>query len=228
MEKPSKLKSKFLRFLLHAASAVTFKSPPALSPRKATAVRGSSGPIISIILKEVRRRPKNGSFDAREPTSPKVSCMGQVRNTKKAGKPKLALPPLQSTMQVSFPTEAKEQQKQGIIEIFKVPKQGGKVNGFCDKPTIPERLPCLGQMKQFSSARGALANFDWRAHAVVVVPDCQDGCLYEEKDGMGGEEEKVIIPFSAPLVMSGGVAVEPKKEVNLWKRRTTSPMLLQL
>ncbi|KAK9948318.1 hypothetical protein M0R45_003899 [Rubus argutus] len=91
MEKPSKLRIKILRFLSQAAApAVTYKSPPP-SPRN---------PIVLIIPKETRRKPRHGSstFAAKEPTSPNVSCMGQVKGKKKKKKkskpnPKLVCPP---------------------------------------------------------------------------------------------------------------------------------------
>ena len=186
MEKPSKLRSKLLRFLIpHAASAVTFQSPP-LSPGKAVATpRGSSSPSISIIPPEVRRKPKTASFDAREPTSPKVSCMGHVKNTKKIKrKPKrvsvsLPPPPPQATVGVSCPKEVEEKKAQETVKIgFKGPKQGGMADVFfyLEEQTVQEQAPSLGQIKRFSSARaGALSNFDWRTSDVVVVPNCQHG-----------------------------------------------------
>jgi hypothetical protein len=188
MEKPSKLRSKLLRFLIpHAASAVTFQSPP-LSPGEAVAApRGSSSPSISIIPPEVRRKKKTASFDAREPTSPKVSCMGHVKSTKKIErKPKrvsVSLPPKpQATLRVSFPKEGEEKKAKEIVKIgFKGPKQGHGMPDvfFCHekkKQTVPEPVPSLGQIKQFSSARaGALSDFDWRTSGAVTVPDCQHG-----------------------------------------------------
>lgn len=176
MEKASKLRSKLLRFLIrHAASAVTFQSPP-LSPGKAVVARGSSTPSISIIPPEIRRKPKTASFDAREPTSPKVSCIGHVKSTKKIKRkpqPKRVSvslpPPPQATVRVSCPKEVEENKAAPpeIVKIgFKGPKQGEMpAVFFChEKQTVllPERVPSLGQIKQFSSARGALSNFDWR------------------------------------------------------------------
>lgn len=190
MEKPSKLRSKLLRFLIpHAASAVTFQSPP-LSPGEAVAApRGSSSPSISIIPTEVRRKKKTASFDTREPTSPKVSCMGHVKSTKKIKiKPKrvsVSLPPPkpQATLRVSCPKEVEEKKAKEIVKIngFKGPKQGhGMPDVFFHhekkKQTVPEPVPSLGQIKRFSSARaGALSDFDWRTSGAVAVPDCQHG-----------------------------------------------------
>lgn len=175
-----------MRFLIpHAASAVTFQSPP-LSPGKAVATpRGSSSTSISIIPPEVRRKPKTASFDSREPTSPKVSCMGHVKNTKKIKrKPKRVSvslpPPPQATVRVSCPKEVEEKKAQEIVKIgFKGPKQGGRMADvffYHEKQTVPDQAPSLGKIKRFSSARaGALSNFDWRTSDAVVVPDSQHG-----------------------------------------------------
>ena len=128
---------------------------------------------------EVRRKPKNASFDLREPTSPKVSCMGQVRfsNKKKRTKPikrVISLPTQLATVQVSCPKDEVKMKKPP--EIIKGPKEGGKVDVFNDDTVVSKQaVPSLGKIKRFSSARGALSNFDWRIHDAVVVPDCQDG-----------------------------------------------------
>nr|POF11884.1 uncharacterized protein CFP56_44958 [Quercus suber] len=140
---------------------------------------------------EVRRKPKNASFDSREPTSPKVSCMGQVRfsNKKKRTKPikpVISLPG--NTVQVSCPKDEVKMKKPPEINIIKGPKEGGKSDVFYDDTMVSNQaVPSLGKIKRFSSARGALSNFDWRIHDAVVVPDCQDGRLNVEKDSKGNK-----------------------------------------
>ena len=48
-------------------------------------------------------------------------------------------------------------------EIIKGPKEGGKVDVFNDDTVVSKQaVPSLGKIKRFSSARGALSNFDWR------------------------------------------------------------------
>ncbi|KAF5740902.1 hypothetical protein HS088_TW11G00982 [Tripterygium wilfordii] len=76
-----------------------------------------------------------------------------------------------------------------------------------------DRASSLSQMKQFASGRNhsSIANFDWTAK---IVPD-----EYSDEE----EEEEVIIPFSAPITVVRGVALQPRKEINLWKRRTMNP-----
>ncbi|KAG1359461.1 hypothetical protein COCNU_08G009070 [Cocos nucifera] len=78
----------------------------------------------------------------------------------------------------------------------------------------------LGQMKRFTSGRETLRNFDWRKaerRQEAATGDREESYSDEESD----DEEDY---HSAPILMGGGVvAVEPKKEVNLWKRRTLAP-----
>lgn len=190
MEKPSKLRIQVISCLPKAASPVTFQLSPPASPAKATARKGFTSPTISIIPKEMRRKPKTESFAAQEPTSPKVSCMGQVKNKKtEKNIPKTKPVALQESPPIFFPTEMK---KKPFAEknSFKGPKQSVKV---------PLRVPSLGQMKQFSSSRGTLNNFDWTV------------CKEEVKE----QEEDIFV--------DGEVAIEPRKEVNLWKRRNKAP-----
>jgi hypothetical protein len=45
----------------------------------------------------------------------------------------------------------------------------------------------------------------------------------EERGESDEEEEEFMIPFSAPMMIGGGVPLQPRKEINLWKRRTMAP-----
>ena len=191
MEKQGKPKNKILKFLPRAASAVaaSFQNPTfspgrdrrsEVNTNRHKANRGFSGPIISIIPDEARRKSsKNGGFETQEPTSPKVSCMGQVRfsNKKRRTKPikrVISLPTQLATVQVSCPKDEVKIKKPP--EITKGPKEGRKSDIFYDDTMVTKKaVPSLGKIKRFSSARGALSNFDWRIHDAVVVPDCQDG-----------------------------------------------------
>jgi hypothetical protein len=67
-------------------------------------------------------------------------------------------------------------------------------------------------MKRFTSGRAAFQDFDWcEAEAKVHVDE--------------EEEDEGFVAHSAPLVLGGGVvAAEPKKEVNLWRRRPIAPL----
>ncbi|TXG59865.1 hypothetical protein EZV62_014438 [Acer yangbiense] len=99
MEKPTKIKAMILAFLPKAATPFTFQLSPPWSPRgiSASARKGFPGPVIRIIPDEVRGQPKTDSFIAREPTSPKISCIGGVKNKKRKNiisKSKIVLPPV--------------------------------------------------------------------------------------------------------------------------------------
>ncbi|XP_022774022.1 uncharacterized protein At1g76070-like [Durio zibethinus] len=208
MEKPLKQRNKILAFLPKAASAVTFQVSPPISP----AGKGSPGPIVSLIPKEAPRKSKTGSFDAWEPASPKVSCMGQIKRKKeKKETVRLSKPKLASQ---AFTDEVKR--KPLVFVMHKVLK-GTKRDHKSDvsKAKVAERVPSLGQMKQFSSARGTLSDFDWRAYDAAGGTGPVSNPLYEE-NGVKSEKEEEIV------VNGVGIAEETRKE-NLWKRRTTAP-----
>ncbi|KAJ0039669.1 hypothetical protein Pint_28584 [Pistacia integerrima] len=191
MKKPSNFRSKILSCLPKAASPVTFQLSPPSSP---VARKGFTAPTISMIPKEMRRKPKTESFVAQEPTSPKVSCMGQVKNKKKKNMSKTQ-PVVVSQESPRIPSPK---------EMKKKPFANRKsFNGTKQSDKVVERVPSLGQMKQFSSSRGMLNNFDWTA------------CEKEKEEAIVERGEEV--------------SIEPRKEVNLWKRRNkASPIHLQV
>lgn len=224
MDKKSKPKSKIMKLLPRAASAVavTFHNPP-ISPsreNRPVAGRGFSGPMkISIIPQEARSKSKNSGFETPEPTSPKVSCIGQIKHKKK----------LKELVKSSAArVEVSEQKKRHPPSAIKRILTGGKVLGRAKskvaaapagnrrgggKPPLPERAPGLNQMKRFSSGRGALANFDWTAQ--IAPADVEE----EEPEGGGGRS-----PVAAEVWIGEEVGpLQPRKEVNIWKRRTVVP-----
>ncbi|KAL4650293.1 hypothetical protein ACB092_01G076700 [Castanea dentata] len=235
MEKQGKPKNKILKFLPRAASAVaaSFQNPTfspgrdrrsEVNTNRFRANRGFSGPIISIIPDEARRKSsKNGGFETQEPTSPKVSCMGQIKHKKQIKKAKRATPPrpqeskpvtTTTTMfSSSSPPEQKNTNKHAsaFMRIF----TGGK-------PPRNIEVPSLSQMKRFASGRNSLGDFDWTAQMSPVDKDILKYYSDEER-GESDEEEEMRIPFSAPMMVGGGVPLQPRKEINLWKRRTLSP-----
>ncbi|KAK1400379.1 hypothetical protein POM88_010242 [Heracleum sosnowskyi] len=272
MEK-SGIKSKN-RLLKLASSAVSFQNPPYSPNReKAQARKGFSGPMFPA---ESRYKSKNSSYISHEPTSPKVSCMGQIKhkkkirdlNKKKANdhaslpprhdhfishstpleqvnpsknqKPKLfksfhsftevkkknpapVLEPVHSSSHED--AEKKKKKNSGIRSIFGKPS---KRNEYDQPPlTAPsdKKAPSLGQLQRFASSRNSLSNFDWTTAQISPAEEHDD-----ESDGEWDEED-VKISFSAPLSLSScSVAnAEPRKEINLWKRRTMAqPKPLQL
>lgn len=230
---------RILRFLPKAASAINFHSltfSPGRDKRsenihkhKSSVGKGANS-SWSMIPVEVRRQPKNERFETQEePTSPKISCMGQIKHKKKMNKAtykRVSVP--QETKPASQTQRQVKKHASKLKRLFTGSKAGRKPKAFDGgKPAIPDRAPSLSHMKRFASGRDTLASFDWTAHQIASVePDGRDCYSDEERrDSFEDQEdiEEVIIPFSAPMVLGGGVDLLPRKEVNLWKRRTMDP-----
>ncbi|QCE16720.1 uncharacterized protein At1g76070-like [Vigna unguiculata] len=257
MVKQLKLRNKILKVLPKAVAAVTmtFQNPP-FSPGR----DHKSKPIVSMIPHEARRKThdRNGidGVYSQEPTSPKISCMGQIKHKKKQikqAKTKSATRPKEvacnKSSTASRDTEVKKHastfQKMLLFHAAKPKSEGRKSNASApgdirdrdDGHGAAARAPHVSQMRRFSSGRDALANFDWRVAQAAAAADEEEIDYYsddyrvESSDGEE-EDEEVMIPFSAPILVGGGVGVlnlKPRKEINLWKRRTMAPpMPLQL
>lgn len=258
-QKQGKPRIKILKFLPKAASAVYFHSAP-YSPKRSSENTGKhkghggrgafSGPLIP---DEARRKPRNvgsssfSSVEEYEPTSPKVSCMGQIKhkkqqhqqikNIKRAGLP----PRDQSKPAALSPREIKKHASAFRRMLSSVnPKRKSDADSDIDDNSkaagLPDRAPSLSQMRQFASGRGhAFANFDWQAPPAKVAPrhdDDHNPNYHSDEDGENNdhddeERDYVGIAFSAPLTMGGSprgdVGLQPRKEINLWKRRTMAP-----
>ncbi|PWA77469.1 hypothetical protein CTI12_AA224880 [Artemisia annua] len=93
-------------------------------------------------------------------------------------------------------------------------------------------------MKRFSSGRDAFTNFEWTTQ--VAPMDSARGNYFTDDESDCERDDEIKIPSSAPVmarnkgvcddfVRVGGVNLQPKKEINLWKRRTMAqPKPLQL
>ncbi|XP_015072885.1 uncharacterized protein At1g76070 [Solanum pennellii] len=234
-EKPSKpKKNMILKFLPKAAAAtVIFQNHP-FSPGRDKRLhhnhKGFSGPIISIIPAEARIRKSNSETKEEEPTSPKVSCIGQIKQRKKLNKPR----------KIECP-KSLEKKSSNFRKIFQRRRKNdvdkNETNMRCEVQN--RATPCLSQMRKYASGReGNLSNFDWKN--VQITPDDHrkyysddDGDDYHRDGDEDEDEDEVIIPFSAPILIGRdnrpNFTLEPKKEINLWKRRTmTKPNPLQL
>ncbi|OAY50518.1 uncharacterized protein At1g76070 [Manihot esculenta] len=239
MEKQPKSKNKILKFLPKAASAVYFQNPPFSPSRdkrsenhfhrhRVHAGKGFSSPVVSIIPDEIRRKPKNGSFDSQEPNSPKVSCMGQIKCKKKiVNKAKHSSSPHEAK---TVPSSREIKKHESTIMKFSgsarpIDERRRSDSSIYDKQPLSDRAPpSLSQMRHFASSRDAFANFDWTAQIAPV--DSEHGDSYADEEGrvhMDIEEEEVIVPFSAPTTVGPSVALQPRRDVNLWKRRIMSP-----
>ncbi|GKV44129.1 hypothetical protein SLEP1_g51345 [Rubroshorea leprosula] len=186
MEKASKQIYKMLRTALpRAASPIAFQvSPPRTPPRSPPYIpRKPSPTTVSLVPKEARRKSKNESLDAAEPTSPKVSCMGQIKGLKRKQKKKLVnkSPPTPESVSSSH-EEVKRKPNLLSILFFKGNKK------FAEKVSATEDIssgntrttPSLGEIKQFASGRGVLSDFVFDEEMMVSV--CVDNPLYEEKE----------------------------------------------
>ena len=215
-EKKSKLKNKIFKILPKAAAmSVTFQNPP-FSPGRDHKCKHYGGKGFfsgRMIPDEARRKAKNGhGVETQEPTSPKISCMGQIKHKKGGAK----------NMSMSMPTPRDPEVKKHASKFQRMllfhagkPKQS-------DADVESERAPAppLGHMRRFASGRETFSNFDWKAQ---IAPHDQE----RDYDDVDRLDDEIIIPFSAPLTLGGATAlnlnVQPRKEINLWKRRTMAP-----
>ncbi|KAE8666436.1 Chloroplastic drought-induced stress protein of 32 kD [Hibiscus syriacus] len=194
-----------LKFLPKAVSAVVsvgFQNPPFSPSRDKRAISAGKGllhcPIVSIIPDEARRKAEAGTMETQEPTSPKVSCIGQIKHKKNIRKAKRYLKAVsESTHKYSSPREIKKQEKELGDD---------------------DSAPSLGQVKRFASGSDGLASFDWTANIAehVEADQHRDFYSYEEEREHSDLEEEVMVPFT-------GLALQPRKEINIWKRRATNP-----
>lgn len=223
----SNLKSRILKILPKAA-AVTFQNPPFSPGRdhkfKSNGGKGFfSGPMIP---DEARRKPRHGGVETQEPTSPKISCMGQIKHKKKRvtkGSANTVLIPPRA--RDSTPTEEKKQASKLQRMFFHTGKP--KPPGRKKSVAVTDTAPPLGHMRRFASGRETFSNFDWKAQIAPEERDCYSD--YDDRVESDAEDE-ILIPFSAPIMVGGGGGgaasvpnVQPRKEINLWKRRTMAP-----
>ncbi|KAG6419718.1 hypothetical protein SASPL_116228 [Salvia splendens] len=226
-----KLKNKILKLL---PKAISFQNIP-FSPRRDTRPdrpkthhnKAFSGPIIPA---EARRKLRSFETFTHEPTSPKVTCTGRVKHKgrisekTKTKKKQVSLPKEFKPVSLPQPAKKKKKKKAGVIKKF---LRGERK---CVEPSDragPEggSAPSLSHMRKFASSRDTFANFDWATAAQIAPEDCSDGeRAYSDGDY---DDDECGVPFSAPILTGG--ELEPKKEINLWKRRTMArPRSLEL
>lgn len=240
MEKPcksSKKKITILKLLPKAAAAAAFILQNAHAPfspsrekrlehhHKNHHHKGFTGPIIPVIPAHQVSGRKS------EPGSPKISCMGQIKQNKEK---------TLNLMRSSENTSPGKNQRKNITRKS-MPNFGSMFGGKSklisgrksDVTTenivckLPDRAPCLSQMQRFASGREPLTNFDWRS--IQITP--QDERKYYTDDDDDDDDDE-ISPFSGPILLGRSrttICLEPRKEINLWKRRTmVQPKPLQL
>ncbi|KAF8701049.1 hypothetical protein HU200_033944 [Digitaria exilis] len=209
-----------------------------------------SGPIVSIVPPEARgRRGSNNKQQQRssgyrtpEPSSPKVSCIGQIKRSGSRRQRKVIpcgknggacpLPPrppaaAAAADQGRLPAKGssslvkrmsffrRSRSSRRSSSRSSASKDGGCAGGSCAWAPAARAPAGIGQMKRFASGRAAFQDFDWREEEARRSRDSD-----EEEE----EEDEGFVAHSAPLTLGGGVvASEPRKEVNLWRRRPMAP-----
>ncbi|OIT38715.1 PREDICTED: uncharacterized protein At1g76070-like [Nicotiana attenuata] len=240
MEKPCMSKKKTIfKLLPKAAAAAVFILQNAHAPfspsreqRLATDYhhknhhyKGFAGPIISVIPADQSGRNKS------EPSSPKVSCIGQIKHNKK----KMLNSSSSKNLQKHH---VKKKSVSSFGNIFAgkaklLPGRKSDVSADNIIAKLPDRAPCLSQMKRFASGREPLTKFDWRS--IQITAEDRDLKYYTDDEDRGyseDEEDEFNIGFPAPIIIGRcrtNITLEPRKEINLWKRRTMNqPRPLQL
>ncbi|KAJ4889547.1 hypothetical protein Rs2_29295 [Raphanus sativus] len=177
-----------------------------------------SGPITPLLptaTARARRRTKNAVVFA-EPTSPKVSCIGQIKLAKSSTKnraPKDLKP-------ASF-NIVKEAGKGNWSKLKRLFSTRRRESNYTAVSAVSEHrisaveavaVPSLGKMKKFASSREALGAFDWTVEMKREESQSDHRGCYSTDD----KETKIPCAVRTPLTLCS----RQKSEVNLWKRRT--------
>ncbi|KAG7597694.1 hypothetical protein ISN44_As06g020310 [Arabidopsis suecica] len=195
-----------------------------------TANRGYffSSPLVPTAAR-VRRSTKNEAVFA-EPTSPKVSCIGQIKLAKPKCPEKKIKAPKNLKAASSLSSCVIKEEDNGSFSKLKRLFSMRSYPSRKSNSTAAERehpaaaveavtvAPSLGTMKKFASSRDALGGFDWKRE--------QSQSDHRRGFYSGDDEEDVMIPCSVsmpltqPECLSQCPNPKPKSEVNLWRRRT--------
>jgi hypothetical protein len=179
---------------------------------------GFSGPIVSIVPPEVRGgggRTRSG-YMTPEPSSPKVSCIGQIKRSNsrrqrkvnpcgKNGGGACPLPPAPAegkprgslVKRLSFFRRGRSRTRSradGLVGNGKESDDGATSTAAAPAPAG------LGQMRRFTSGRAAFQDLDWRQE-------------WRRAGRVSDEEDEGFVAHSAPLVLGDGVVASvPTKE----------------
>ena len=158
----SQIKAKLLKFVLkQPVASVAFQNPNMSSfPPRA----GRSPTCrVSIVPMEVRRNRGGESFSEQEPSSPKVSCIGEVKGMKKrkvCGQKRVptqegdaaACREKKKPLQWIFKGSSAERQEHSTKACVLEEKAAAT--------TETKECPSLGTMKNFASGSGSLPRFE--------------------------------------------------------------------
>ncbi|XP_033128067.1 uncharacterized protein At1g76070 [Brassica rapa] len=207
-----------------------------------TASRGYffSSPITPLLptSARARRRTKSNGVVVAEPTSPKVSCIGQIKLAKSKCPEMKNREPNTKTLETSSSSLVKEEGKGNwsiLKRLFSTGRNPLKKSSATASAAVIEHpvvaveavtAPSLGTMKRFATSRESLGGFDWRVEMKRQEEESRP-------DHYTPDDEETTIPFSVsmPLTQREGLCLYPrqKSEVNLWERRTVDrPKPLQV
>ncbi|PKU64511.1 uncharacterized protein At1g76070 [Dendrobium catenatum] len=213
MEKPARSKGTIvLKYLQKAATFTITNNPHSPRGERLSTIRGLSGPIASIIPTEARHKKRNDDAFDEEPTSPKVTCIGQIKHKKTAGTKERKKKKVPSGLTRMFSQRVRPDHK----EVMEVKEKKKKKKEKRQDLATDAAAPALGHLKKFASRResSSLADFDWEKAAAAENSD------YEE-----GKEDLMNVYHSAPLVLGGDVMGAEHKEIGLWRRRSIAALM---
>ncbi|CAL0328694.1 unnamed protein product [Lupinus luteus] len=253
--KQAKLKSNILLKIIPEAAAAmsaTFQNSPfspGKDPNTIKCYKGTKGLFGPMIPYEARRRRINDDdVQTYEPTSPKISCMGQIKQNKKhieKAKPKTTSlstsyrqtydvgsdyceidtdaikkkHPLENKFQRMFFHAAKPKNGSRKKLLSDLSESVLGEGNYYNDDTVSNIAPPMGDMKRFGSGRETFTNFDWKGHQIVPEEMDQRNCLTDVE-----EDDEVINTFSEPVLVRGGsgrysyLNLQLPKEINIWKR----------
>ncbi|CAF1927140.1 unnamed protein product [Brassica oleracea var. botrytis] len=240
--------SKKLSKMFQKALSIGHSAAPPFNPVRdfrhhrtiSTASRGYffSSPMTPLLptSARARRRTKSNGVVVAEPTSPKVSCIGQIKLAKsKCPEMKKRAPKNLETSSSSLVKEEGKGNWSILKRLFSTGRNPLKKSSSTASAAVIEHPvvaveavagPTLGNMKKFATSRESLGGFDWRVEMKRQEEESRP-------DHYTPDDEETTIPFSVsmPLTQREGLSLYPrqKSEVNLWERRTVDrPKPLQV
>ncbi|MFS7993953.1 hypothetical protein Hanom_Chr12g01100211 [Helianthus anomalus] len=194
--------------------------------------------MLDTLLSDTHRKINNDSKLTllHEPTSPRVFYVGTAKckhYRKLTNKPSNKYSRVTSYTPVrTYKTEEDQEKVMKVDPVVVKSKKTYRIRSLfiggrrkCDAIDEKSKValtglkgPCLRTMKRFASGRDVFMSFDWTTQVAPLDSGESDG-------------EEAVMPGSAPVVVRNkgigddfvrvpGVRLEPRKEINLWKRRT--------
>ncbi|KAF8113704.1 hypothetical protein N665_0046s0053 [Sinapis alba] len=219
---PTKLSKMLQKALSIGHSAAPFSPVRDFHHRRtaSTVNRGFffSGPMTPLLpsAARARRRTKNAVVFA-EPTSPKVSCIGQIKLAKSS-----KCPETKNRERKKLKPASSCQGKGNWSKLKRLFSMGSRkpnytaVSAAREPPPISAveavTAPSLCKMKKFASSRETLAGYDWTVEIKREESRSDHRRVYSSDD----KETMIPCAVSTPLTLCS----RQKSEVNLWKRRT--------